>query len=103
MDAFPQAMYPVVIFHIVLENLQCFSNQCQASRCICIYLHSFIDFLYIYILYIYCTYIIHILLKFTNVVPYLGTCTLSPGYKKQIVDPIIFEPGEIFTDSRGSS
>ena len=40
-------------------------------------------------------------LNFTNVVPYLGTCTLSPGYKKQIVDPIIFEPGDFFTDSRG--
>ena len=41
------------------------------------------------------------MLNFTNVVPYLGTCTLSPGYKKQIVDPIIFEPGEMVTDSRG--
>ena len=41
------------------------------------------------------------LLSLTNVVPYLGTCTSSPGYKKQIVDPIIFEPGEMVTDSRG--
>ena len=36
------------------------------------------------------------LLNFTNVVPCLGTCALSPGYKKQIVDPIIVEPGDFF-------